>query len=116
MCNELTIQVDNYYVLPGELALHFQADPFPGGHRYQMTIPRNRISSKVLRHARFEETDCPSEHQARNWFYWIPAILQLQSQEEDIRARFILNNIHELRIGIDDIFLKGACSPFVRSS
>ncbi|MEW4489593.1 hypothetical protein AB1L42_16035 [Thalassoglobus sp. JC818] len=111
MSNELTIQVDGQHASPSEIVLHFQADPFPGGHRYEMVIPRKAISGELWEYTKFEDTKNPSEDQARNWFYWIPSLLQ--RQDEAARAKFVLNNVQHIRVSHDEVLLCGDCSPFV---
>ena len=113
MSNELTIRIDGQLATPSEIVLHFQANPFPGGHRYEMAIPRKSIGGELWEYAKFEDSENPSEDQARNWFYWIPSLLQ--RQEAAARAMFVLNNVQRLKVTHDEVLLCGDCSPFVRA-
>ena len=116
---DISITIDGELGLrPGEVALIYQSDPFPGGHTFEMTIDRGAIRKSVWRWAKFESVVSPEEHTARGWFFWLSSILADHPDFASAKSMpFVLNNIHELRLTPHGIVLKGDCSPkFIRKT
>jgi hypothetical protein len=115
MSNKLIIRIDNQQVEPEEVIFHFQTDPFPGGHFFEMVIPRNAISSELWKYAKFQDTENPQEDKARDWFYWLPSIVHGFRLNENIRAKFVLNSIKKIIVNFDNVLIHGVCSLYIRN-
>lgn len=116
MRDELILRIDGQRTVSEEVVLHFQTNPFPGGHRFEMVIPRKGISKEIWEYARFQDAENPSEELARDWFFWLPSILHGKPVSETIRAKFVLNTIQRMRVGPEDVFLQGDCSPLIKKA
>ena len=107
----LAITVDGVPRDPGVFWQHYQDDPYPGGHRYEVVYHSA--------HARELFRDLPASASSRldrsttstflHYIYW-----SLGRQTAEQPWEFVLNTIDTVETTDDTVRIAGECSPFVR--
>ena len=76
-----------------------QGEPFPGGHRFQLTVSGPGIPAVSLL--------------GSDAFAWVEVLRAREVGEAVPPARIVLNSIERLDVSDDLVVMEGACSPVV---
>ena len=115
MCDkDIAIKINGQSVGPGDIAFHFQSDPFPGGLVYEALIGRAAINAEVWNYAKLETAAHPTEDQVRHWFLWLFHICARHPDSTAASAMpFVVNTIDQMRVDEDKIEFCGEASPYL---
>ncbi|GAB2986212.1 hypothetical protein [Nocardioides montaniterrae] len=87
----------------------FQADPFPGGHWYELIIGEVR----GWPWDRLEQTTDPRPVDQRDLLLALEALVAVEPGEGSPPAAFALNTVAAVEVRQGEIRLSGVCSPIV---
>ena len=113
------LRIDEMETDFGEVWLHAQDDPYPGGHRYSLWLP-DSMARDWLSHVGLEPGRRYDgvEHLSRDGLFWLAAALACwrmgQERQEAKPWLFVLNTITQVVPGNQGVEVRGVCSPFVR--
>lgn len=110
---DLQIKIDGQSVLPSAVDRHFQADPHPGGHHYELRIlgPGAR---EVLSDLPREGTVIPTTAETERILH-VDLLAAFGSHWEGRRrVDYLLNQIASIEVDADSVLLTGECSRVVR--
>lgn len=110
----ILLRIDTELVDPLDVVFEFQADPFPGGHHFELVIQRSAIPDDVWEYADLKTAVPPTEEQVRNGFYWLASILSRDASDDRAPARFVLNTVRHCVVGPYGVQLDGVSSPVLR--
>jgi hypothetical protein len=102
------LNVDGQAADARRLECHFQSDPFPGGHRYELTI----TDAETLAYAKKEFGNGVhqiDEIKSRNFLSFLDGMKQIKIGREN-PPQFWANSIDNLEISEGQLLLKGICS------
>ena len=113
------LSVDGNAISPEEVFVHFQADPFPGGHRFKLNLPVELARSAVIERAnKFSQSELDSETQ-NLLLCEIEHSLSLLTKGDNptipsrLHIRYVLNNVESIHALRDIVVFSGVCSPLV---
>jgi hypothetical protein len=107
-----SIQIDGSDVSLVSVWVHHQTDPYPGGHRYRLTVPL-AIADAWLRKMRISWTDV----QGSSLFWFQSLVCDLAgSARYSSGISYVLNTIDQIEKTETAYLICGVCSPFVRPS
>ena len=109
---ELNIDGESYP--PEKVSPLFQQDPFPGGHNYSCVISANRLD-KHFYDLPFGKSANVSEEDARNFFLSLQFKWNPDSNAEDVKLEYFLNNVEEIDFDGERLRFSGVCSPVLRN-
>jgi len=84
----------------------FQPDPFPGGHRYRLIVPRSNLSQQFG----IGPTSAPWVATQQSTMWAIESIAAALPGESAIPARYILNSVEVIRESNEGLEIEGLCS------
>lgn len=106
----IEINVDKMSIQPTQFEMHYQDDPFPGGHRYTMRI----TDSEMIDYIKDEIEGCPRSDlprtEASRLFNLIRTFVSFRYKRRDTPL-FWANSIESLSYQSDELVLSGVCSP-----
>lgn len=103
------LKVDGQVADARRLECHFQSDPFPGGHRYELTI----TDAETIAYAKKEFGNGVhqiDEVKSRNLLSFLGGMKQIKIGREN-PPQFWANTIADVEVSDDKLELKGICSP-----
>lgn len=110
---DLQIRIDGQSVLPSAVDRHFQVDPHPGGHLYELRIfgaGAREVLSSLPRQGTVKPTAAEAER-----ILHVDLLAAFSSHwEGPRRVDFLLNQIAAIEIDVDSVLLTGECSRVVR--
>ncbi len=105
------LEIDGQAVDARRLECHFQSDPFPGDHRYELTI----TDAQTIAYAEKEFGNGVhqiSESKSRSFLSFLGGIKQVKIGREN-PPQFWANTIDDLELSDEKLVLKGVCSPHI---
>ena len=110
MSQPFELKVDGQAADARRLECHFQSDPFPGGHHYELAVTdaetiafaRKRFGNGIHQEI--------GEAQSRDLLSFLDGMKQIKIGREN-PPQFWANTIDRLAVSEDRIVLKGVCSP-----
>ena len=109
MLQAFELKVDGQAADARRLECHFQSDPFPGGHRYELTI----TDAETIAYAKKEFGNGVhqiGEVKSRNCLSFLSGIIQIKIGREN-PPQFWANTIANIEVSDDKLALNGICSP-----
>lgn len=107
------LKVDGQAADARRLECHFQSDPFPGGHRYELTI----TDAETLAYAKRDFGNGVhqiGEVKSRNLLSFLDGMKQIKIGREN-PPQFWANTIADIEVSDDKLVLNGTCSPHVET-
>jgi hypothetical protein len=111
--------IDDQEVDLGNVWVHAQDDPYPGGHRYCLRLPES-LAAHWMSKVGLEPTQQYDhmEYLSRHGLFWLDGVLAGWRMQRSDLARmsvtFVINTISKIiPIGLG-VEVHGVCSPFVR--
>jgi hypothetical protein len=109
------LDIDGVSIPIGVIWIHYQRDPFPGGHRYRLRLPEPLASVLGERLGRSISSDTADN--SRDYLYWLSSILSeliTSDMSGQMETRYVINTVSETKLNEDgSLDLYGVCSPFV---
>jgi hypothetical protein len=106
------LKVDGQAADARRLECHFQSDPYPGGHHYELTISDVETiayAKKGFGNGIHREI---GEPESRDFLSFLDGIKQIKIGREN-PPQFWANTIDDLEVFDDKLVLKGVCSPHI---
>lgn len=110
------LEIDGVSIPIHLIWIHYQRNPFPGGHDYHLHLPESFALVLAQRLGRSVTTEAADE--AKETLYWLSSILSDLPEPygtEDVGIMYVLNSVEKVianENGSTDIY--GACSPFLK--
>lgn len=112
----MRLEVDGRDYAPAAARFIFQAEPFPGGHRYRLWIDVADADQDALDYAKFQSAVSPATSQSRTWLFWLGHIVsRVCDPETALNEAIVLNNIDVIEVDEREIRLSGICSPWMHT-
>ena len=113
----IQLLVDRNDADPCCVSFIYQREPHPGGHDYELRIPRDMIDDEVQSYASFEASRNPEEKQVRDWMFWLGHVVSRACDPEDCNGdSYVINNILLLECDTYSFVVRGQCSPWISGS
>src|SRR5688500_4416459 len=113
---ELEVRVDGRTTPPTEVDCHYQREPFPGGHIFELDVSSDKMT-KLFPNIQLGEYKEPNWEMSRSIFWSIEALLSSYQSDSDAgglsKVKFVMNSIREFRLTEDEAAITGVCSPLV---
>jgi hypothetical protein len=110
MTENIKMEIDGAVVPLSGIWVHTQTDPFPGGHRYALRIPK-QLADEWLTSHRLTWDDL---RDAGLWFQSLFGDLA-GSARYAVPLTHVLNTIDKIEVAEEFVVIYGVCSPFLRS-
>lgn len=112
----ITICVDGAQVDLGSITCHHQADPFPGGHRYEAEVEDYDFLVLLGDQPSGSADDPPSPETAKRVLNALSLVKQLKRASGELK--YWLNTVDRLVVSKGKVYTKvsmgGVCSPHVK--
>jgi hypothetical protein len=115
---EVRLDVDGAEVPLGSVWVHHQSDPYPGGLRYRLIVPRDMAAQWVG-----NILGRSDERRAGEMLFLIAGMLSWVRHEatseihrNEAGLTHVLNTIDSVTEGESHLTIGGACSPFLKGS
>jgi hypothetical protein len=106
------LYVDGRNVPSEVVSSHYQEDPYPGDHRYRVTIRGRDLAQHLLRSTNIVEfgtyENLDDETCTRVFFNWHR--LTRRTGEGTSPSEYVLNNIEVMRVSPHQVLIEGVCS------
>lgn len=106
------LNVDGQAADARRLECHYQSDPFPGGHRYELTITDVETIAYAKK-AFGNGVHQVGEDGSRNFLSFLGGMKQIRIGREN-PPQFWANTIVGIDVSDDKLVLSGICSPHVK--
>lgn len=108
--DEARLEIDGADVPLSGIWVHSQTDPYPGGHRYTLRIPRPRADSWLANSGL-------SWDDLRDAGLWFQSLVGELAGSSSCATLFthVLNTIDKIEKMEGQVEIQGVCSPFVRA-
>lgn len=103
--------VDGQPLDPGTFHMHFQAEPYPGGHEYRLVISDADILQQAIRTFGLGSHTIVSETQARSFMSFVPPLMSLKCGRH--QTQYYGNTMSEIAVNEKECVMSGCCSPVV---
>ena len=106
----IEVMVDETTIQPWQFEMHYQDDPFPGGHRYTMRI----TDPEMIDYIKDEIQGCHRNNlprsEASRLFNLIRIFVSFRYKRRD-NTLFWANSIESLSFQSGEVVFSGICSP-----
>lgn len=106
------LKVDGQSADPRRLECQFQSSPYPGGHRYELTITDRETLAKARKEFGVGHHRDILDSKARNFLSFLGGMKAIRIGREN-PPQFWANTTDEIDVLEDTLILKGVCSPHV---
>jgi len=117
---EVRLKVEGAEVSPGSVRVRHQSDPYPGGLRYRLTVPRG-MAARWVGDLLARGDGGIDENRAREVLFLIAGMLSWVRHEATgggqipvAELTHVLNTIDSVEEGGADYTIGGVCSPFLK--
>lgn len=93
--------------------MHYQAEPYPGGARYELSVADKELTEIVSRRFKLPVRQPPSAADTNSLFNMLRLYVSLHGGRG--APQFWANNIATIRIEDDTLRISGVCSPHITS-
>lgn len=93
--------------------MHYQAEPYPGGARYELAVADKELTEIVSRRFKLPVRQPPSAADTNSLFNMLRLYVSLHGGRG--APQFWANNIATIRIEDDTLRISGVCSPHITS-
>lgn len=101
--------IDGSVAEPDATWIHWQEDPYPGGHTWSVEVRGKHLDSFIQK---VGVGDFPSPSREALWFFY--CALQPLVSRKDAAFRWVLNTVEVLSVREDVATARGICSPFIK--
>jgi hypothetical protein len=119
---EVRLDVDGAEVPLGSVWVHHQSEPYPGGLRYRLIVPRG-MAAQWVGNILGRGDEGIDERRAREMLFLIAGMLSWvrheatsESHRHEAGLTHVLNTIDSVAEGESYLTIGGVCSPFLKDS
>ena len=113
--SDFILTIDGNAADARRLECHFQDDPFPGGHRYELIIHDKDVIDYAKKKFGIGAGQSVGSFDGRGFFGFLGGMKSIKIGREN-PPQFWANTIDDLELSDDKLVLKGVCSPHVGDS
>lgn len=107
----IRIDVDGAVVEAGRFEMHYQADPYPGGARYELSVADKELMEIISRRLKLPVRHPPSRTDTNSVFNMLRLYVSLHGGRG--APLFWANNIETMNMEGGTLRIGGVCSPHI---
>lgn len=111
MADVIRIDVDGAAVEAGRFEMHYQADPYPGGARYELSVADKELIEMISRRLKLPVGPPPSRTDTISVFNMLRLYMSLHGGRG--APLFWANNIETMSMEGGALRIGGVCSPHI---